>query len=52
MLIASPNLKVSLWDPRPVTAVKAACRIAGGELTAVVWRTSLPNREREQVCGS
>jgi WD40 repeat protein len=52
VLIASPDGNLSLWDPRPETAVKAACRIAGRDLTAEEWHTYLPNREREKVCGS
>ena len=52
VLIASPDGEVSIWDPRPETAVKAACQIAGRDLTAQEWRTYLPNRERQMVCGS
>ena len=52
VLIASVDGEVSIWDPRPEAAVKAACRIAGRDLTAEEWSTYLPNREREQVCGS
>ena len=52
VLIASTDGNVSVWDPRPETAVKAACRIAGRDLTVEERRTYLPNRERETVCGS
>ena len=50
VLIASVDGEVSIWDPRPEAAVKAACRIAGRDLTAEEWSTYLPNREREKVC--
>ena len=52
MFIASVDGEVSIWDPRPEAAVKAACRIAGRDLTADEWRTNLPDRQREMVCGS
>ena len=52
VLIASLDGEVSIWDPRPETAVKAACRIAGRDLTAEERRTYLPERERQTVCGS
>ena len=52
VLIASVDGALSLWDPRPEAAVKAACQIAGRDLTAQEWSTYLPNREREKVCGS
>lgn len=51
VLIAAVDGEVSIWDPRPEAAVKAACQIAGRDLTAQEWRTYLPNREREEVCG-
>ena len=52
VLIASLDGEVSLWDPRPETAVKAACRIAGRDLTEWEWDTYLPERERQKICGS
>ncbi|HET9021303.1 MAG TPA: WD40 repeat domain-containing protein, partial [Ornithinibacter sp.] len=52
LLIASPDGKVSLWDPRPEAAVKAACRIASREITDAEWSTYLPERDRQPVCGS
>jgi WD40 repeat protein len=52
VLIASPDGKVSLWDPRPDAAIKAACRIASREITDVEWSTYLPERDRQPVCGS
>ena len=50
VIIASEDGKVSLWDPRPGTAVKAACGIVGRDMTPVEWRTYLPDRERVKVC--
>jgi WD40 repeat protein len=52
VLIASRDGKVSVWDPRPEAAVRAACRIAGREMTDAEWRTYLPERDRQPVCGS
>ena len=52
VLIASQDGEVSVWDPRPETAVKAACRIAGRDLTEWEWDTYLPQRERQKICGS
>ena len=52
VLIASLDGEVSVWDPRPETAVKAACRIAGRDLTEWEWDTYLPQRERQKICGS
>ena len=52
VLIASLDGKVSLWDPRPDAAVKAACRIASREITDAEWSTYLPERDRQPVCGS
>jgi WD40 repeat protein len=51
VLIASPDGKVSLWDPRPETAVETACRIAGRDLTEQERHTYLPHREGVKVCG-
>jgi WD40 repeat protein len=52
VLIASRDGKVSIWDPRPDAAVRAACRIAGRNLTDDEWRAYLPERDPVSVCGS
>ncbi|MEO6414093.1 MAG: WD40 repeat domain-containing protein, partial [Pedococcus sp.] len=52
VLIASLDGEISVWDPRPEAAVKAACRIANRELTQTERRVYLPGRERLPVCGS
>ena len=52
VLIASSNGTVSVWDPTLGAAVTAACRIASREMTESEWRTYLPERERQPVCGS
>ena len=52
VLIASRDGTVSVWDPPPEAAVKAACRIASREITDAEWSTYLPERERQPVCGS
>ena len=52
VLIASVDGEVSIWDPRPEAAVRAACRIAGRDLTQWEWDTYLPERERQPVCDS
>jgi hypothetical protein len=41
---------ISVWDPTPEAARRAACRIAGRELTDDEWRRYLPDRERRKVC--
>ena len=50
VLVASNSGTVAAWDPRPGEAFKAACRIAGRDLTSQEWRTYLPSRERQKVC--
>lgn len=50
ILIASPHGAVSVWDPKPDEAVKAACRIVGRDLTELEWHTHLPERARQRVC--
>ncbi|WP_345201531.1 BTAD domain-containing putative transcriptional regulator [Fodinibacter luteus] len=50
VLIASPSGEVSVWNPGPEAAVRAACRIASREMTEAEWRSYLPERARQQVC--
>jgi hypothetical protein len=50
VLIASSVPSVSVWDPRPRSAVESACRLAGRDLTAHEWATVLPNRPAASVC--
>lgn len=50
VLIASSDGSISVWDPRPETAVRTACRIAGRDLTAQERQTYLPGREPFKVC--
>jgi DNA-binding SARP family transcriptional activator/WD40 repeat protein len=50
ILIASVDGEVSVWDPRPETAVTTACRIAGRDLTEQERHSYLPGRERVKVC--
>jgi WD40 repeat protein len=50
ILVASATGTVAAWDPRPEEAVKAACRIAGRDLTAQEWDTYLPGQARQKVC--
>ena len=52
VFVASLDGNVSVWDPRPDAAVKAACRIASREITDAEWSTYLPERDRQPVCGS
>jgi WD40 repeat protein/DNA-binding SARP family transcriptional activator len=41
---------VSHWDSRPEAARRAACRIAGRDLSDEEWRNYLPNRTRARIC--
>ncbi|KRF23909.1 BTAD domain-containing putative transcriptional regulator [Phycicoccus sp. Soil803] len=52
LVLASPTGTVSTWDPDPGAAIRAACDIAGRDLTEQEWRTYLPNRPFQSVCAS
>jgi hypothetical protein len=52
LLVAGSASSVRTWDLDPVSWVDAACRTAGRELTEAEWRSYLPDRRREPVCGS
>jgi WD40 repeat protein len=50
VLIASLDWRVSVWDPRHESAVRAACTVAGRELTEAEWASYLPGRDPKPVC--
>ena len=50
VLIASDDGELFVWDPAPSAAVRAACQMAGRDLTEEEWRTFLPDREPFPVC--
>jgi len=52
VLIASQEGAVSVWDPSRTAAVRAACRIAGRELTSQEWASYLPQQDYRRVCRS
>jgi YD repeat-containing protein len=41
-----------LWDMRPAAWLRAACAVAGRDLTAAEWREHLPGRDRVAVCAA
>ena len=50
VLIASDDGELFVWDPAPSAAVRAACQMAGRDVTEEEWRTFLPDREPFAVC--
>ncbi|KRF23908.1 BTAD domain-containing putative transcriptional regulator [Phycicoccus sp. Soil803] len=52
LIVAGPESSVRTWDLDPEAWVDAACRTAGRELTKAEWRSYLPDRPFEPVCGS
>jgi WD40 repeat protein len=48
--LVSSTGRISTWDPGPEAARRAACRIAGRELSDDEWRKYLPDRARIRVC--
>ena len=52
VVLASAKASVSVWDPRPETAISWACRIVADDLTKAEWQTYLPDREFMSVCPS
>ena len=50
VLRATGGGATSLWDARPETALTAACRIVGRELTPAEWRNYLPDRTPLPIC--
>ena len=48
--LVSADGGISHWDSRPEAALRAACRMAGRDLTEDEWKTYLPDRERKPVC--
>ncbi|MEO7422846.1 MAG: BTAD domain-containing putative transcriptional regulator [Ornithinibacter sp.] len=50
VLSATTDGAILAWDPRPESALKTACRLAGRDLTAEEWAKYLPDRARTPVC--
>ncbi|KRF27435.1 BTAD domain-containing putative transcriptional regulator [Phycicoccus sp. Soil802] len=48
--LVSSTGALSRWDYRPEAARRAACRIAGRDLTDQEWDKFLPERQRIKVC--
>ena len=52
LVLAGFDGTIQTWNLRPDAWVRAACDIAGRDLTAQEWSTVLPGRSPEQVCPS
>jgi len=52
LVTAGPDGAAALWDLRPATWVRAACAIAGRDLTEQEWHRYLPDRTRHQICAA
>ena len=50
LVLAGFNGTIQTWNLRPDAWVRAACNIAGRDLTAQEWSTVLPGRTPEHVC--
>jgi WD40 repeat protein len=50
VLIASNDAGAFIWDPAPATATRAACQMAGRDLTQAEWTEFLPDRKPFAVC--
>jgi WD40 repeat protein len=50
LVIAAFDGTVQTWNLHADAWIKAACEIAGRDLTAQEWSTVLPGRARQQVC--
>ncbi|WP_230208939.1 WD40 repeat domain-containing protein [Nostocoides sp. HKS02] len=50
LVVAGIDGSVETWNLRPEAWIRAACEIAGRDLTAQEWSTVLPQRSQEHVC--
>jgi hypothetical protein len=51
LLVADSEGGVHTWDIDPAEWVRAACLTAGRDLTLAEWRSYLPGRPTQSICG-
>jgi WD40 repeat protein len=51
LVTAGADGAATLWDLEPRAWVRAACSVAGRDLTAAEWREHLPGRHPAALCG-
>jgi WD40 repeat protein len=50
VIAADDNGRAYLWDIRPASLVRQACKIAGRRLTQEEWDEFLPGRDYDPAC--